>query len=543
MLQEDVGAYADDLMAYVAYAYPWGKTPELSVVPWYVNGVPRKGMEPYCKRYPTMTHGLDLWACKIADKVTKEVKERGFDYHSTVRAIQVAVSSGHGIGKSALVGIIVSWILDTRPYSRGIVTANTGEQLRTRTFAEICKWKRRAITSHWWEISEGGMFVRHISSTKVEPWGVVGQTWRKENSEAFAGQHSVTATSFYIFDEASAVHEKIWEVAMGGLTDGEPMIFVFGNPTRATGRFFECFHRHKHRWTTMQVDSREAWITNKSLFEEWAQDFGDDSDFFRVRVRGVFPRLGDAQFIPHDWVYEARNRTPTAELDDPTIMGVDVARQGSDESVIAVRRGRDAQTHDWKHFREPDTMKLVGKIIEFYRELKVLGFEPDAVFVDGGGVGGGVVDRLRELGYPVFEVNNGEKATRTDRFYNKGAECWGVMKEWLRVGAIPTDDETLASQLTGREFQHDLKQRIVLERKQDMKERGLESPDRADALAVTFATPVARRNIAAIGSDEDPILYTLGNGTYYSKMRPNTRRANDQCLIDGDRHPLTRLGD
>ena len=117
------------------------------------------------------------------------------------------------------------------------------------------------------------------------------------------------------------------------------------------------------------------------------------------------------------------------------------------------------------------------------------------------------------------------------------------MKEWLRVGAIPTDDETLASQLTGREFQHDLKQRIVLERKQDMKERGLESPDRADALAVTFATPVARRNIAAIGSDEDPILYTLGNGTYYSKMRPNTRRANDQCLIDGDRHPLTRLGD
>lgn len=538
MLQGDVGSYADDLLGYIVYAFPWGSTPELSVVPWYVNGVPRPGMEEFCERYPHMRFGPDLWSCRLADKITKEVKERGFDYKRTVRAVQVAVTSGHGIGKSAMVGMLVSWILDTRPFSRGIVTANTGEQLRTRTFAEIVKWKKRAVTAHWWEISEGGMFIRHKTMDK-EPWGVIGQTWRKENSEAFAGQHAVTATSFYVFDEASAIHDLIWQVSMGGLTDGEPMIFCFGNPTRASGRFFECFHRNKHRWVTMEVDSREAWITNKEQFAEWEHDFGEDSDFFRVRVRGVFPRLGDAQFIPHSWVAEARTRDAHQEIDDPTIMSVDVARQGSDESVIAIRRGRDARTLDWRIYREPDTMRLVGFIIERYRELTMLGFEPDVIFVDGVGVGGGVVDRLRELGYPVQEVNFGERATRSDRFYNKASECWGLLKEWLRTGSIPDDDEQLAAQLTGREFNHDLKQRIALEKKRDMKERGLESPDRADALAMTFAVPVARRLVSGIGQEDDPIQFQFNDGHYYAGVGPLASR-RDRCVVSND--PFSRLG-
>lgn len=538
-LAQEIGRYADDLLGYVAFAYPWGKTKELSVVPWYEkDGTPREGMAPYCKRFPNMTHGLDLWACELSDRISKETRERGFDYTRSVKAIRTAVVSGHGIGKSAFVGVLVSWVLDTRPYSRGIVTANTGEQLRTRTFAEICKWKRRAITSSWFEISEGGMFVRHKSSTKDEPWGVVGQTWRKENSEAFAGQHSVTATSFYIFDEASAVHEKIWEVAQGGLSDGEPMIFVFGNPTRATGAFFECFHSQRHRWLTMNVDSRKAYITNKELFAEWVEDFGEDSDFVRVRVRGVFPRVGDSQFIPHDWVNAARRRQPYSEIDDAVVMGVDVARQGSDESVIMIRIGRDARTHEMKVYRESDTMQLVGKVAERYGEMETLGFEPDVIFVDGVGVGGGVVDRLRELGFPVIEVNNGEKATRSDRYYNKGAECWGLMKEWLRTGALPEDDEIFARQLTAREYSHDLKQRIVLEKKDDMKERGLDSPDRADALALTFASPIITRREKA--GRPTGLKYQFSNGTYYGVATGHSSGRN-RCLSDED--PFSRLGD
>jgi len=331
-------------------------------------------------------------------------------------------------------------------------------------------------------------------------------TWRKEQSEAFAGLHAATSIPFFIFDEASAIDESIFNVAQGGLTDGAPMVILWGNPTRNSGYFFEAFHRNRHRWITRQIDSRECSLPNKLKIQQWCDDYGEDSDFVRVRVKGTFPRAGSAQLIAGDVVLAARARDAHSLPDDPTVMGVDVARFGEDESVIAIRRGPDARSFPWGYFRGLDNMQLAARVAEQADQLSLIGHRPAAIFVDGGGPGSGVIDRLRQLGYPVIEVNFGGKADADHRYRDKSAEMWDRTKAWLAGDAVlPEEDELLAEQLTQREYGYTPKMQLVLERKQDMKERGLESPDRADALVLTFAFPVHRRTpqeLLAVGQCE-----------------------------------------
>jgi hypothetical protein len=289
----------------------------------------------------------------------------------------------------------------------------------------------------------------------------------------------------------------IWDVAEGGMTDGEPMWFVFGNPTRNTGKFRECFGRFRHRWNNRQIDSRTAKMTNKAQLDEWVKDYGEDSDFVRVRVRGVFPRAGSMQFISGELAQDAASgfREESHGLYDPRVMGVDCARFGDDASVIYIRVGRDGRSIAPIKLRGVDTMQLAAHVVELAATYRI-----DAIFVDGGGVGGGVVDRLRYLRQKVFEVQFGGKADRSIQsqqagiiYANKRAEMWGMMRDWLATGCIP-DDPELHADLTGVEYGYcfrDGKDAIILEKKEDMKKRGLASPDTADALALTFAYPVA----------------------------------------------------
>jgi hypothetical protein len=306
--------------------------------------------------------------------------------------------------------------------------------------------------------------------------------------------HAASSTPWYLFDEASAIPSKIWEVAEGGKTDGEPMHFVFGNPTRNTGAFAECFGKQRHRWKTWQIDSRRVKITNKTLIAGWVRDYGEDSDFVRVRVRGVFPRASSMQFIGRDLVDDAMTRDMHAYSPHTRValVGVDVARFGGDESTIYTRMQRDARTYPPKAFRELDTMQLAAQVGEHINELKALGLRVIA-FVDGGGIGGGVIDRLRQLGHEVIEVNFGGKPDDPKRYVNKAAEMWDRVKAWLPTGYLPEPEseygETLATDLTGREYGFNDASQIVLEKKEHMKERGLASPDHADGLCLTFAHP------------------------------------------------------
>jgi hypothetical protein len=455
----------DDPLGFVQLAYPWGEPGELA------------GFA-----------GPDQWQSAFLEDLGAAVRARGFDGIHAVAPIRMATASGHGIGKSTLVAWIVDWIMSTRPNCQGTITANTYTQLETKTWAAIQKWTRMCVTGSWFQATGNRMYHRHYPQT----WFCSAQSCREENSEAFAGQHAVSSTSFYLFDEASAIPDKIFEVAEGGLTDGEPMIFAFGNPTRAGGKFHRVtFGSERDRWNRRSIDSRTCTLPNKAQIAEWIEDYGEDSDFVRVRVRGLPPRAGDMQFIDSDRVWEAQRRAPQFLVDDPLICGVDVARGGGDWNVIRFRKGFDARSI--APIRIPgeqtrDSTFLVSKLSEVLADRRPE-YRVSHMFVDAA-FGGPVVNRLHQLGFRnASEINFGSQSPDPHQA-NMRAFMWNRMKEWLIRGAIP-QDQNLETDLTGPGFRHNNRDQLLLESKEDMAKRGLASPDDGDALALTFARQVA----------------------------------------------------
>ncbi len=401
------------------------------------------------------------------------------------QAVRVAVASGHGIGKSALVSWIILWALVTCIDAKGVVTANTENQLKTKTWAEVAKWHRLCLWADWFKYTATALF--SVEEGREKTWRIDMVPWSERNTEAFAGLHNKGKRVLLVFDEASAIPDIIWEVSEGALTDeGTEIIWAgFGNPTRNTGRFKECFGRFRHRWVTRQIDSRTARMTNKAQLQEWVDDYGEDSDFVRVRVKGQFPRAGDMQFIGSDTVEEAQARENMPDPSAAIIVGVDVARFGEDSSVIATRQGR--KLLDIRKYYSLDTMQLAAMAVEAKKD-----FGADATFIDGGGVGGGVIDRLKLLGHTdVFEVQAGSAPKDRKKYKNKRAEIWDKMRTWLKTADIPQDQQ-LADDLIGPMYGYDDQMRLQLEKKEDMKKRGLASPDVADALAMTFAEDIAK---------------------------------------------------
>jgi hypothetical protein len=427
-----------------------------------------------------------------------QVKARGFRGRAPVMPILMALSSGHGTGKSTLGGWIAVWLLSTRPHSIGTVTANTFKQLDSRTWAAICLWAKRSITAHWFDIQKNGIY----SKQSPEDWKVVIQTCREDNAQSFAGQHAKNSTSWYLFDEASNIPDAIWDVALGGLTDGEPMFFAWGQPTRSNGRFYEiCFGSQRNRWSQYTIDSRKSRFTNKELIEQWRVDYGEDSDFFRVRVLGLPPRASDLQYIDADRIFAAQQRDAFHFEDDPLIVGLDVARGGKANSVFRFRRGMDARSIP--PIRIPgeqsrDSMVLVTKLLQIM-DTSYGGVKPAAAFVDSG-FGGPIVDRCRELRYTnITEVRFGAACPDPVHYANMRAWMWSRVREYLLHGAIDQDSR-LATDLAGPGVKMDRQDRICLESKEEMEKRGLDSPDDGDALALTFAQPVLPRKVQL---DED----------------------------------------
>lgn len=493
LLSEAMADFYDDPLGYVLFNWDWDNDPDISLVE----------MEPeYQERYGCI-HGPDKWACEFLDELGQEVRKRGFDGIHAVEPILFETASGHGIGKSALVAWIIKWIMDTRPLSKGTVTANTDTQLRTKTWAQLGFWHNKSLTKHWFKYNSGrgNMSLRYrLNEDLAESWFVTAQTCREENSEAFAGQHAPQATSFYIFDEASGVPDKIYTVREGGLTDGEPMAFDFGNPTRNSGGFYErCMGKLAHRHIVRQIDSRAVKITNKEQIKRWEEDYGENSDFFKVRVKGEFPSLGNAQFIPSGDVKLARNRPdlPAEALKSyPLVLGVDCARFGDDESVIYPRRGPDARTFPARRYRGLNTVQLTAKIVACFNEFVTIGLRPTMIFVDQGNFGIAIVDNLRAAGYPVTGVDFGAAAHDQETYALMGDELWGRIRDALRTSLILPDIGELATdldtQLTQREYGY-VKERVKLESKKDMKARlqgeganDVGSPDIADGLATTY---------------------------------------------------------
>ncbi len=465
-LHAEVAQYYADPLGFCLAMFPWGK-----------------------KGTPLEHHsGPDEWQREVLTWVGEQVKANAFDGQHPVKPIRVAISSGHGIGKSVLAAMLLCWIMSTRPYSQGSVTANTMTQLDTKTWARVRLWAGMCLTGHWFEINSEKMYHKRNPSN----WFCGKQSSKEENSEAFAGQHAENSTSFYINDEDSGICHEIHRVEQGGLTDGEPMIFLLGNPTRSTGPFYDAvFGSMRHRWKSYVIDSRNSRFTNKEEIAEWLQDYGEDSDFFRVRVRGLPPGASELQFIDHQRVLAAQKREVVVMPDEPLVAGVDFAWGGSDDNVVRFRRGLDARSIPsvrvkGEFTRDPGVMttRLAEILTKDYGGRKVA-----MMFLDSAGIAGPIAARLRALGHRnIQEVNFGADSPDAKHRYYRDY-MWSTMKGWLSNAAIDRHPE-LEADLIGPGLRPDARQRVWLESKEDMKKRDVDSPDDGDALALTFASPV-----------------------------------------------------
>jgi hypothetical protein len=399
-----------------------------------------------------------------------------------------AVASGNGIGKTGLLAWVVLWAIVTFEDTRGVVTAGTESQLRTRLWSEVAKWFSQLPESlrSMFTLTATALFNKQSERN----WRIDAVPWTERNREAFSGLHNLKKRVLVIYDECSMIPEPIWRATISMLSDAETEIIwcVFGNPTRTDGVFPTLFPPgdFSRMWWHKNVDSRTVSLTDKAAIQEKLDYYGADSNYARSHVYGQFPLASANSLIPSDRVEVAAvRRDAVAHAAEPIVMGVDVSSGHSTAiSVVAIRQGPDARTLGQHKFPGVEPNALCYEIAKLASQVN-----PTAIFVDATGVGAGVPARLRELGYPAHPVELGSRAPVSDiRCSNLRAYCWTQMSAWLKVGAIVNDAE-LKAQLCAPEYSES-ERGLTIEKKEHMASRGIASPDCADALSLTFSYPV-----------------------------------------------------
>src|SRR5258708_3353082 len=317
MIADDLGELSNDPYRAVLYGFPWGE------------------------RELTDSQGPRKWQAEVL----REIGAHLSNAETAQRPCRIIVSSGHDIGKTALIAMVTWWALSTFEDSRVKITANTGTQLSTKTSPELAKWFRLGINTEW--------FSKTVTSIKVqdamheETWRADLETWSADNPAAFAGLHNKDKRIVFIMDEGSEIPQIIYETmeAVGLDESTQIIILVCGNATINTGPFIDrAFGSKRNRWKVHVIDSREVEGTNKLELAVWLQDYGEDSDYFRVHARGLPPVAGQANFIDQDLINQAQKRHVIVAEDEPLVAGVDFAWGGSDDNVIRFRRGYDARS-------------------------------------------------------------------------------------------------------------------------------------------------------------------------------------------------------
>jgi hypothetical protein len=403
-------------------------------------------------------------------------------------AIRVACASGHGVGKSACASWATLWSLMTLPDTRGIVTASSQAMLETRYRAELKTWHRRCRGAEWFELTQTSLLSRDPEHSQV--WRIDMIPWSESRSETLAGLHNKGRRIVVIFDEASAIAPIVWDTVQAATTDADAEVIwlVFGNPLHPVGRFREIWTKYQHRWRTRNIDSRTISFTNKRELARWIEDYGEDSDFVRTRIKGEFPRVGSSMFISPEAVDRAMSRELVPSHNDPLVAGVDVARYGSDASVCFFRKGHDCRSIPPAIFRGLSIAELEDRVVWLHNQ-----YQPVQWMIDGGGVGGGLIDHLRRRNLLVVDVQFGSRADQGIdgvKYANKRAEMYGLLRQALDYLALPVNAE-LKEQLTCFEYAFNQRGEILLESKDSLRRRGVSSPDISDALATTYACETA----------------------------------------------------
>lgn len=409
---------------------------------------------------------------------------------------RVCLCASKGPGKSGLLAMIGLWYLSTRPHPKCVATSISADNLRDNLWSEFAKWMMRSkFLSHTFKWSAERIFAKEHPET----WWISARAWSKtadkgQQADTLAGIHADHV--LFLIDEAGGVPDSVAVTAEAGLANAsqehgrEAKLIIAGNPTQLSGPLYRATTTERDLWWVKNI-SGDPDDPNRAprVSPEWAREqirkFGRDNPWVLVNVFGRFPPAQSNALIALHDALAALKRSAAGDMRGvPKILGVDVARFGDDESVLALRQGQ--VLFEPKRFRNLSLMELVSKVTYSIEEHR-----PDAVFIDQTGMGAGVVDRLRELKYSVIGVDFGGSAGRPERYVNKRCEMWGLMGEWVKSASIPSSCEELARQMAEPTYTFTPKGQLWLESKKDLKARGKDSPDIADAVALTFAQPVA----------------------------------------------------
>ena len=432
-------------------------------------------------------HGPDKWQSEFLKDLGEEIKRTEEEGGS----VRMAVASGNGVGKTALNAWIIQWFLTVRNPAKVRVTANTEAQLLGTTWAELSLWHNRSIHKHWFDW-KATSFSRVDNTENAK---AIAVNWDEKKPDAFAGVHS--KNTLLLMDEASGIPQTIWEAALGYLTTSQAIHLATGNPLRPSGGFYDCFTRNKSRWNTRHIDSRDAAAADTKYMQSIVDDYGEDSDIVRRRVTGQFPRQGARQFISRETVDDAMARKVTLEevSNRSTVMGVDVARYGDDRTCILLRKGPKV-THI-ETFEQTNLAWLSDFVVSTLRR------HPDIAYcyIDEVGLGAGVLDNVHRYDDRAIGVNVGRRPNNPRIYQDLRVELWDKMKKWLETADLP-ENEQLARELYSPEYDINASGKTALERKRDMKARGVDSPDIADALAISFFMPEGA-DLHIYGEDEE----------------------------------------
>ena len=436
----------------------------------FVTGV--LGYLPFGEDNPDGVYQLEDW------------QERGLkairDGHK-----RLSIRSGHGVGKSTFLSWLVLWSLLTHQDCKVPCAANSQDQLRDVLWPEIGKQRKLLPQPLMDEVDVQGERVC-IAKSPEEAFAV-RRTCSKEHTEALAGFHA----SFLLFaiDEASGIDDAVFETAQGALSTPGAIIVMVGNPTRNSGYFHRSHNQHRAGWFTLRVNSEDV-PRARGHIKSVADEYGLDSNTYRVRVLGEFPTADDEAVIPLEHVEGSIGRDVVTHRVQP-VWGVDVARFGSDSSTLAKRKG-NTLTEEIKEWKNLNTMQLCGKIAREYLDAADED-KPAAICVDVIGLGAGVADRLEEMGLPVEAVNVAEAASTDELYMRLRDELWFLGRQWFgKLDCSMPDDPALIGELVTPLYAYTSSGKLKVESKDEMKKRGMKSPNRADAFLLTLAVEDTR---------------------------------------------------
>jgi hypothetical protein len=398
---------------------------------------------------------------------------------------KISIRSGHGVGKSTTASWAMLWFLLTRYPVKVVVTAPTSAQLYDALFAELKRWVKE-LPQPIQELLDVKQERIELKASATEAF-ISARTSRAEQPEALQGVHSDNV--MLVADEASGVPEAVFEAAAGSMSGHNALTILLGNPVRSSGFFFETHNRLKDEWWTRRVSCIDSTRVSKEYVEDMKSRYGEESNAYRIRVLGEFPRSDDDTIIPMELLESAKHRDTRAYEDAPIVWGLDVARFGSDSSVLCKRQSN--VVHTLERWRNLDLMQLTGAVVAQYEACDHKS-RPAEILVDSIGLGAGVVDRLRELKLPARGINVSESPAMGGTYLNLRAELWHKAKAWLekRDCKIPNNEDLIGELATVR-YTFTSNGKIKIESKDDIRRRGLKSPDMADAFVLTFASDAA----------------------------------------------------